>query len=152
MKKIILSMILGIMTITASAQLKSFDIKGDLRGDFGIGAGVTLGVNDKIDFAPAFNWFFTEGNLTVWAIDADFHYNFDVAQDFKVYPIAGLALYHWSVSNEGVNTGKTKLGVNLGCGCQYDFSDNLAGFVDLKYQWVDGADDTYFSLGVKIGL
>ena len=148
MKKIILSMILGIMTIAASAQIKTVDIKGNLRGDFGIGGGITLGINDKIDFAPAFNYFFADGDANCWTIDADFHYNFDVAQDFTVYPILGATLFHTGSGDASY----TKFGVNLGCGCQYDFSSSLAGFVDLKYQYVDGWDDTYFSLGVKIAL
>lgn len=143
MKKIILSMILGIMAITASAQLKTLDIKGNLRNDFGIGAGVTLGITDKIDFAPAFNYFFAEGDANVWAIDADFHYNFNVGDNFQVYPILGATLFH---------AGETKFGVNIGAGCQYDFTKKVAAFVDLKYQYVDGWDDTYFSLGVKLGL
>lgn len=146
MKKIILSMILGIMAITASAQIKTVDIKGNLRNDFGIGGGITIGLNDKIDFSPALNYFFVDGDGNCWTTDADFHYNFGIAQDFRVYPILGGTLCHPA-------SGSTiKFGINLGCGCQYDFTESFAGFVDLKYQYVDGWDDTYFSLGVKIAL
>lgn len=160
MKKIILSVILGVMAITASAQLKSVDFKANLRNDFGAGAGVTFGLTDKIDFAPAFNYFFVDGDATMWTIDADFHYNFDVAKDFQVYPIVGLGVFHTSSKVEASALGLsvsesnsyTKIAVNIGAGCQYNFTDKVAGFVDLKYQWVDDFDDTYFSLGVKIGL
>lgn len=154
MKKTVISMLLCIMTIAASAQIKSVDIKGDLRGDFGIGAGVTMGIVNKIDLSPRFNYYFTGKGSTVWTIDADFHYNINVAQGWKVYPILGLAYYHWSVDVDQANLSESsgKLGCNLGCGVKYDIKDNIGVFVEGKYQYIDGYDDSYFSVGVNIGI
>lgn len=144
MKKIFVTLMLCVMTIAASAQVKSVDVKADLRGDFGLGAGVTLGLADKIDLAPRFNYYFADGGSNLFTIDGDFHYNFNVADKFDVYPIAGLVYLHATDFN--------KLGVNLGVGGKYQIKDNLGLFIEAKYQWVDGWDDTYFSLGVNIGI
>lgn len=149
MKKIIITMMLCVMTLAASAQIKTIDVKGDLRGDFGLGVGITAGIFDKIDISPRVNYYFTKGDVTCYTIEADFHYNFDVAPQFNVYPIAGLVYYYAGAKNfDSVN----KLGVNLGVGGQYEITNKIAAFVEAKYQWVDGADDTYFSLGVNIGI
>lgn len=144
MKKIFVTLMLCIMTIAASAQIKSVDVKADLRGDFGLGAGITMGIVDKIDFAPRFNYYFAGHGANLFTIDADFHYNIPVAESFKVYPAVGLVYLH--------ATGFNKVGVNLGAGAQYSITDNLGAFIEAKYQWVDGWDDTYFSLGVNIGI
>ena len=72
MKKILLMAVMCLMTMSAMAQIKSVDVKANLRGDFGIGAGLTMPVFDKIDFAPNFNYYFTDG--TVFTLDGDFHY------------------------------------------------------------------------------
>ena len=58
MKKIFVTLALAVMTIAASAQIQSVDIKGDLRGDFGLGVGLTTGIVKEIDFAPSFNYYF----------------------------------------------------------------------------------------------
>ena len=143
MKKIFATLALCVMTLAASAQVKSIDIKGDLRHDFGLGVGATFGIVDKIDLAPSFNWYFPEhGHM--FTVDADFHYNIDLGKDFTFYPILGAVYFHAEDYN--------KLGVNIGAGIKYDLNEKIDLFVDGKYQWVDGWDDTYISLGVKIAL
>lgn len=139
-------MILGIMAITASAQLKSVDLKADLRSNFGIGAGVSLGIVDKLDFAPTFNYYFIDG-CTNFAIEADFKYNFNVCNNLNVYPLAGPVLSY--VSAGGFSD--TDFGFDLGAGLSYDITKKLAVFGEWKYQYV-GAGDNYFAVGVKIGL
>lgn len=148
MKKLFVTLALVAMTIAASAQIKSVDIKGDLRGDFGLGAGLTAGVIKNIDFAPSFNYYFVDhGHM--WTIDADFHYNFDVAEDFQVYPLVGLSVFNWGA--KGFDS-KTKVGVNLGGGVKYALTNSIGIFAECKYQWVDGSDDTFVALGVNIGI
>ena len=88
MKKIILMTVMCVMTLSAMAQIKSVDVKGNLRGDFGLGVGITMPILENIDFAPNFNYYFTDG--TVFTIDADFHYNFDLDQNWTLYPMIGL--------------------------------------------------------------
>ena len=60
MKKLFMVALLCTMTVSAMAQIKSVDVKANLRGDFGIGAGITMPVLESIDFAPTFNYYFAE--------------------------------------------------------------------------------------------
>lgn len=143
MKKLFVTMMLCVMTIAASAQVKSIDVKADLRGDFGLGAGVTCGLMEKLDLAPRFNYYFGK-DTNYYTIDADVHYNFEVADEFTVFPIAGLAFLH--------APGSSKLGINLGVGGKYQMNDKLGLFAEAKYQIINGHDDTYFSIGVNIGI
>lgn len=151
MKKFFLALVMCISALSASAQidLKSVDVKANLRGDFGIGAGITMGLFDHIDFSPNVNYYFSSG-ANLLSIDADFHYNIDLGYDLNLYPMAGLVIAHWGAS--GPVSGTTKLGLNLGCGLDYDLNRNWSVFAEAKYQFLfsaGGADDTFFSLGAK---
>ena len=59
MKKTFFTLLMFLSVLTASAQLKTIDLKVGVRNTFGIGGGVNIGVLDFIDFAPNFNYFFT---------------------------------------------------------------------------------------------
>lgn len=142
MKKIFSTLVLCVMTLAASAQVKSIDVKGNLRHDFGIGVGITADLTKNFELSPSFNYYF--GDNSYFHIDADFHYNVALGNNFTFYPIVGATYYHAKDYN--------KFGIDLGAGAKYDFTSRIAGFVEGKYQWVDGADDSYFSLGVKIGI
>ena len=122
MKKLFMVALLCTMTVSAMAQIKSVDVKANLRGDFGIGAGITMPVLESIDFAPTFNYYF-----------------------------AGLLWFHNGVDGIGEAKGEdyNKIGVNIGVGARYDINDRWAAIAEAKYQWVDGWDDTFFSLGVN---
>lgn len=146
MKKIFLMAVMCIMTITAMGQqIKSVEFKGNLRGDFGIGAGFTMPIfEDKIDFSPNFNYYFTDG--TVFTLDADFHYNFRMDQNWTLYPMAGLAWFHGS---DKIGKDYNKIGANLGGGARYDINSQWAAFVEAKYQWVTDFDDSFFTLGMS---
>lgn len=144
MKKIFITLMLGVMTLAASAQVKSIDIKGNLRHDFGLGVGITADLTNNFEFSPSFNYYFGDNSNDFFHIDGDFHYNVPLGNKFTFYPIVGLTYYHADNFN--------KLGVDLGAGIKYDFTRKIAGFIEGKYQWVDGNDDSYFSVGMKIAI
>lgn len=143
MRKVFLSVAMCAMVMAASAQIKSVDVKANMRSDFGLGIGITTALNEKIDFAPSFNYYFSEG-ANPFTIDADFHYNFGLADSFTVYPMAGAVLFHV--------TDFTKFGLNVGAGARYDVNEKIGVFAEAKYQFLidaNGADDTFFTLGVN---
>ncbi len=151
MKKFFLAALMCVMAMGAFAQVnfKSVEVKANLRHDFGIGVGTTVGISQDIDFAPSFNAFFVDGASSCFTIDADFHYDIDLGHEFHLFPLAGPALYH--VSPKAGN-GVTKLGVNLGCGLDYDLDYNWTVFAEGKYQFLfnaNGYDDTFLSVGCK---
>lgn len=142
MKKLFMLIMVFMLAIAASAQnfeLKSLDMKGNFRSDFGMGVGVTMGV-DVFDFSPSYNYYFNSAN-NYWTIDADFHYNFIVARDVKVYPIAGLAILNCDSS--------TKIGADLGCGVNYNLNREWSLKGELKYQVIKNWDDLYLSAGLS---
>lgn len=144
MKKLFLTALMCVLTMSTFAQIKSLEVKGNLRGDFGLGVGITMPVMDKIDFAPNFNYYFTDG--TVFTLDGDFHYNFDLNQEWTLYPLVGLAWFH---ASSEIGNDYNKLGVNLGGGARYNINSQWSAFVEAKYQWVNDFDDSFFSLGVS---
>ena len=168
MKKIILSMILCAVAFVAKAQIESVDFKSNFRSDFGVGAGITVDLNNDFEFSPSANLYFCDCGTHI-DFEADFHYNIDLGKNFTLYPIAGGVLCYTNLKDNHVCVhhprnphddkyydGKANLGVNIGCGLKYDFSKKCAGFMDIKYQWINeddhAYDDTYVSLGVKIAI
>lgn len=147
MKKLIASALLVASAATASAQIQTIDFKGDLRSKFGLGVGVTADLTDNIEFSPAANFYF--GDITNVQAEADFHYKFDLGDDFTLYPLVGAGL---DFNNAKDSKSDVNFLVNLGCGVKKDFTSNLAGFVECKYQWVGGGGETYFSLGIKLAI
>jgi len=142
MKKIFALTMVCMLSIAALAQnfkIKSFDVKGNFRSDFGIGAGVTMGV-DVFDFSPSYNYYFNS-NSNYWTLDADFHYNFVAARDVAIYPIAGLAL----LSDGDV----TKIGADIGAGINYDLNSEWSLKAELKYQVIKNWDELYLSVGAS---
>lgn len=167
MKKIFISMIFCVMAIAASAQVETLDIKANLRGELGLGIGLTADIGNDFEFSPSLNYEFWDCG-THLDVEGDFHYNVDLGKKFTFYPVFGLLLHyrafdddhwhdphhhhhdydgHYDCCNE-----KLRLGVDLGVGFKYDFSRKCAGFIEGKYQYVKHNSDSYFSMGVKIAI
>lgn len=144
MKKLFLMAVMCVMTMSAMAQIKSVDVKANLRGDFGLGVGITMPILENIDFAPNFNYYFSDG--TVFTLDGDFHYNFELDQNWTVYPMIGLLWFH---SAPEIGSDYNKIGANVGAGASYRINSQWAAFAEAKYQWVSDFDETFFSLGVN---
>lgn len=122
--------------------MKSLDMKANLRGDFGIGLGVTAQLPLKFEFAPSLNYYFNDGNTLT--IDADFRYRFDLPRNFSIYPVAGLVYFHCN-PHHAIN----KIGLNIGAGFAYDINPSWAVGAELKYQYVDNWDDAYLNIGAS---
>lgn len=142
MKRFLLLLVICMMGAgAASAQIfRSFDVKANFRSDFGFGVGTTINMMvPNLDLVPSFNYYFRSG-ANAWHVDADLHYNFEVAPLVELYPLGGVSYYYCS---------KGYLGLNLGGGVTYNFSPEWALKGELKYQFVKHWDDLYFSVGVS---
>lgn len=151
MKKIIISFLLCVVSLTASAQIKSLDLKGSLRSDLGLGAGLTFGVLEYVDFAPSFTYFFLSDG-TAFSIDGDFHYNVVVNDRIELFPVLGASVYH---RNYGHKADKTKFGLNAGAGIRYYLTDQVSLIGEAKYQFLfggDGLDDPILNVGISLNL
>lgn len=171
MKKILLSFLLCAMTMFASAQIETLDIKADLRGDFGLGIGISADLGGDFEFSPSFNYYFWDCG-THFDVEGDFHYNVDLGKKFTLYPVFGLLLHFKDLDDHCYHAahhhlhhdhfdhnlhcecydGAARLGVDVGCGIKYDFSRKCAGFIEGKYQYVKHESETYFALGVKLKI
>ena len=71
MKKFFIATILAVAAVLpASAQVRSLDMKANLRSDFGLGIGVTFQLPRNFEFAPSLNYYFNDSNTLT--IDGDF--------------------------------------------------------------------------------
>lgn len=151
MKKLIASALLAVSAATASAQIQTIDFKSSVRDYFGLGVGITADLTDNIEFSPSASYYFAGSSITNLQAEADFHYKFDVGDEFTVYPLLGAGLNY---DNTTDSHSDLNFLMNLGCGLKKDFSSSLAGFVECKYQWIGGhgKDGAYLTAGVKLAL
>ena len=151
MKKLIASAMLVASAVTASAQIRTIDAKSSIRNDFGLGIGITVDLTDNIEFSPSASYYFAGSSITNLQAEADFHYKFDVGDEFTVYPILGGGLDY---DNTKDSHSDLNFLLNMGCGLKKDFTSTLAGFVECKYQWIGGhgRDGAYLTAGVKLAI
>ena len=117
MKKFFIATILAVAAVLpASAQVRSLDMKANLRSDFGLGIGVTFQLPRNFEFAPSLNYYFNDSNTLT--IDGDFRYRFELPRNFSLYPILGPVFFHADDYN--------KLGVDIGLGFAYDINSHWA--------------------------
>jgi outer membrane autotransporter barrel domain len=125
-----------------------------------IGANFKYNFTDEIRVAPSFDYFLKKNNVTMWAVNADANYLFNVAEGIKVYPLAGLALVGvsfdgfsydlgpgMSIESDGVSN--TELGINLGAGADFRLTEVIDFNVEAKYQIVDNWNQLVLSVGVS---
>lgn len=148
MKKLFLFVIMSVMAITVSAQIRSVDVRGNFRERFGIGIGATMELSERLDASPSFNHYFVK-DAHAWSIDADFHYNLPIESDFVFYPILGLSF--WNQGGDEL-AGKIRLGISGGVGARYEVVDRVSVFAEAKYHWLNKMDDMFLAVGVNFGI
>lgn len=158
--KSIFSLLLVVLSVFATEGLQAQDLRLggglvygseidrmgiDLRGDYQLQSNLIL--------VPDFQLFFrrNSGNVRVnWnTINFDFHYLIGVAENFYLYPLAGLNFTFYTVKIRDNRDTSTRIGLNLGGGAEYRFTEKIAGFIELKYV-VSDADQTVASYGVLV--
>lgn len=140
MKKVLFIIVVCLTTsLGASAQMiRTLDVKANLRSDFGFGIGTTINiVGSHFDIVPSYNYYF-RSDKNAWHVDADIHYNFDIAPQFELFPLIGVSYVYCD---------KGYIGTNLGAGLTYNFAKEWALKTELKYQFVKHWDDLFFSIG-----
>ncbi len=132
MKKLILAAAALLATFGASAQDKgdwAFGPTLNIYAHTGDGAVVGIGAYARYNVLDALR---IEPGLTILCqsgcsidVNVDVHYLFDVAPDWKLYPLAGLSandLYGWSC------------GINVGVGTDYAVAQRWDLSAGLKYR------------------
>lgn len=143
MKKLLLLVCAAVMSLSASAQagdkaLGAQLVFGSETNNIGLGVKGQYYFTDQLRGEASVDYFFKNKGVSMWDINANVHYLFDVADKFKVYPLAGLGYTNWSYKLEYDNVTLAKgtdgrLAVNLGGGAEYELTKDLSVNAELKY-------------------
>ena len=146
------------MSLSASAQagdkaLGAQLVFGSETNSLGFGVKGQYYFTDHIRGEGSFDYFFKRKGLSMWDVNANVHYLFDVADKFKVYPLAGLGYTNWSYKYEFeglpvVEGTDGRLAVNLGGGAEYELTKDLSVNAELKYQIVSHYNQLVLGVGV----
>ena len=166
MKKLFLLVCAAVMSLSASAQagdkaLGAQLVFGSETNSIGFGVKGQYYFTDQIRGEGSFDYFLKNKGVSMWDINANAHYLFDVADKFKVYPLAGLGYTNWSYTNDVIvieeNGNKRtteykgsngRLAINLGGGAEYELTKDLSVNAELKYQIVSNYNQLVLGVGV----
>ncbi|HAF30926.1 MAG TPA: hypothetical protein DCG75_17955 [Bacteroidales bacterium] len=87
-----------------------------------------------------------ESKTNMWSFDVDGHYNFELMDNLKVYPLAGLNISGVSIEVNGAKASDTEVGFNIGAGATYEITDKIAGLFETKYT-IGNFDQAVITLG-----
>ena len=158
MKKLLLLVCAAAMSLSASAQagdkaLGAQLVFGSETNNIGLGVKGQYYFTDQIRGEASVDYFFKNKGVSMWDINANVHYLFDVADKFKVYPLAGLGYTNWSYKYEFpglpvVEGSDGRLAVNLGGGAEYELTKDLSVNAELKYQIISNYNQLVLGVGV----
>ena len=158
MKKLLLLVCAAVMSLSASAQagdkaLGAQLVFGSETNSLGFGVKGQYYFTDHIRGEGSFDYFFKRKGLSMWDVNANVHYLFDVADKFKVYPLAGLGYTNWSYKYEFegapvIEGSDGRLAINLGGGAEYELTKNLSVNAEAKYQIISNYNQLVLGVGV----
>lgn len=158
MKKLLLLVCAAVMSLSASAQagdkaLGAQLVFGSETNNIGLGVKGQYYFTDQLRGEASVDYFFKNKGVSMWDINANVHYLIDVADKFKVYPLAGLGYTNWSYKYEFpglpvVEGSDGRLAVNLGGGAEYELTKDLSVNAELKYQIISNYNQLVLGVGV----
>ena len=158
MKKLLLLVCAAVMSLSASAQagdkaLGAQLVFGSETNSIGLGVKGQYYFTDKLRGEASVDYFFKNKGVSMWDINANVHYLFNVANKVKVYPLAGLGYTNWSYKYEFeglpvVEGTDGRLAVNLGGGAEYELTKDLSVNAELKYQIISNYNQLVLGVGV----
>nr|WP_314696141.1 porin family protein [uncultured Prevotella sp.] len=161
MKKLLLLVCAAVMSLSASAQAGDKAVGAQLVfgseiNSIGVGVKGQYNFTDQIRGEASFDYFLKNKGWSMWDINANAHYLFDVADKFKVYPLAGIGYTHVSYSQDysalvpgaEVSASSGRISVNLGGGAEYALTNNLNLNAELKYQIISNYNQLVLGVGV----
>ena len=158
MKKLLLLVCAAVMSLSASAQagdkaLGAQLVFGSETNSIGLGVKGQYYFTDQLRGEASVDYFFKNKGVSMWDINANVHYLIDVADKFKVYPLAGLGYTNWSYKYEFpglpvVEGSDGRLAINLGGGAEYELTKNLSVNAELKYQIISNYNQLVLGVGV----
>ena len=131
----------------------------DIRGEYHLDENWVIVPNINFFFAdketiPAIPPLIPETEIKqgLTTINFDAHYLVPMNDDrIDLYPLAGLNFSIVSDKVNDVKNSETKVGLNLGGGGQFEFSELLTGFAEIKYV-INDFDQLVIGAGVLVNL
>lgn len=146
----------ALMACTVNAQEKgemrigaqmNYGLHSDYKNP-GLGVRYQYCITDHFRIEPSANFFFKKDNMTMWDLNFNLHYVFQLAPKFNIYPLGGLTLLGADYDFHDYSDSDTQFGINLGGGVEYWLTHNFGFNGEVKYQFVDGWDRPVISAGV----
>lgn len=118
----------------------------------GIGMKYQYNLTNPLRIEPSFNYFFENDNISMLDLNVNFHYLCPIANNVKIYPLAGVTFTNWmwdggEVWGVDFDDNETRFGVNLGAGVEFNLNHNWTMNMEFKYQLVDDFDQGVFHIG-----
>ena len=158
MKKLLLLVCAAVMSLSASAQagdkaLGAQLVFGSETNNIGLGVKGQYYFTDQLRGEASVDYFFKNKGFSMWDINANVHYLFDVANKVKVYPLAGLGYTNWSYKYEYpghsvIEGSDGRLAINLGGGAEYELTKDLSVNAEAKYQIISNYNQLVLGVGV----
>ena len=175
MKRIFIILCVVFVSFGASAQKGEKTVGANISygsewKNIGIGVKGQYNFTDNIRGEASFDYFLKKEGQSMWDINANIHYLFDVADKIKVYPLVGIGYVHFGGSsfdgdyNDDYDnysltrasdyddyddsSSNGEIAVNIGCGVQYALTDKININAELKYQIIDNSNQIVPSIGV----
>ncbi|MBQ0115135.1 MAG: outer membrane beta-barrel protein [Bacteroidales bacterium] len=158
MKKLVLSLIMLVLDATFAL---ADDNGGDPRFAFGAayyyateydqhGMGISLQarLSDKVRIQPEMVYCNENKDVTTMHLNLNAHYVVPVFDRCNIYPLAGINYSHWGY--EGPN--KNHVGVNLGCGLEYNLGKRWWLDGGMRYNLVKQETQIIYTVGIKYDL
>lgn len=102
--------------------------------NLGIGVNAEFDLNEQIDIAPSFIYYFKKNNFTMWELNGNINYIFSNSGP-TFYGIAGLNITGVKFDGGGffADSSDSELGLNLGIGATFAQSGSVIPFAEAKY-------------------
>ena len=155
MKKLFISFVIALISISAFAQSGTKAVGGHLvfaenNKNLGIGVKGQYSFTNHLRGQASFNYYLKSNDVTLWDLNLDAHYLFNVAKKVNVYPLAGVTYSHWSHDNLDLSDGN--IGINLGGGAEFELNSKWNLGAELKFQIINNYNQLVLSLGVGYKL
>lgn len=154
MKKLFVTMLVVLVSMSAMAQDKKYGVGFNLLygteiKNVGFGVKGQYYATEAIRVEGNVGYYMKKDDVSMLDVNVTGHYLIPVAENLKVYPLAGVGITNWMYGGalKSLVDNTTKFTINLGGGIQYDVAEDFAINAEAKYQIIDHYNQVVFALG-----
>jgi outer membrane protein X len=149
MKKLFLTMLVVLMSVSAIAQDKKYGVGINLLygteiKNIGFGVKGQYYATDAVRLEANAAFYPKKDEMKMFDVHVAGHYLIPIGQTMHIYPIAGAGITDWVHS---AFDAKVKFTINLGGGFQFDVAEDFAVTAEVKYQIIQNYNQAVFGIG-----